>query len=127
MSTLNVDTINDRVGTGQPAISGLAKAWVNFNGTGTVAIRASYNVTSITDNATGDYTINFTNALPDANYSVSFATKLRDITGSAGFIVGEISDKVNIANAMTTTSLRIGTISSATYYDVAVANVTIFR
>ena len=47
------------------------KAWVNFNGTGTVAIRASYNVSSITDNGTGDYTVNFTTALADANYSVN--------------------------------------------------------
>jgi hypothetical protein len=46
------------------------RAWVNFNGTGTVAIRASGNVTSITDNGTGDYTVNFTTAMPDANYSV---------------------------------------------------------
>jgi hypothetical protein len=46
-----------------------ARAWVNFNGTGTVAIRASGNVTSITDNGTGDYTINFTTAMPDADYS----------------------------------------------------------
>ena len=47
-----------------------ARAWVNFNGTGTVAIRASGNVSSITDNGTGDYTVNFTTALTDANYSV---------------------------------------------------------
>ena len=46
------------------------RAWVNFNGTGTVAIRASFNVTSITDNGTGDYTVNFTTAMPDANYSI---------------------------------------------------------
>jgi hypothetical protein len=46
------------------------RAWVNFNGTGTVAIRASGNVTSITDNGTGDYTVNFTTAMPDANYSL---------------------------------------------------------
>lgn len=46
------------------------RAWVNFNGTGTVAIRASGNVTSITDNGVGDYTVNFTTAMPDANYSV---------------------------------------------------------
>ncbi len=46
------------------------KAWVNFNGTGTVAIRASYNVSSITDNGTGDYTVNFTTAMTDANYAV---------------------------------------------------------
>ena len=49
----------------------LARAWVNFNGTGTVAIRASGNVSSITDNATSDYTVNFTNAMPDANYSTN--------------------------------------------------------
>lgn len=48
-----------------------ARAWVNFNGTGTVAIRASGNVSSITDNGTGDYTVNFTVAMPDANYDVS--------------------------------------------------------
>lgn len=47
------------------------RAWVNFNGTGTVAIRASGNVSSITDNGTGNYTVNFTNAMPDANYCVS--------------------------------------------------------
>ena len=46
-----------------------ARAWVNFNGTGTVAIRASGNVSSITDNGTGNYTVNFTTAMPDANYS----------------------------------------------------------
>ena len=46
-----------------------ARAWVNFNGTGTVAIRASGNVSSITDNGAGDYTVNFTTAMPDANYS----------------------------------------------------------
>ena len=47
-----------------------ALAWVNFNGTGTVAIRASGNVSSITDNGVGDYTINFTNSMTDANYAV---------------------------------------------------------
>jgi hypothetical protein len=45
------------------------RAWVNFDGTGTVAIRASGNVSSITDNGTGDYTVNFTTAMPDANYT----------------------------------------------------------
>ena len=48
----------------------MCRAWVNFNGTGTVAIRASGNVSSITDNATGFFTINLTTAMPDANYSV---------------------------------------------------------
>lgn len=49
-------------------IAGVSKAAVNFNGTGTVAIRSSFNVTSITDNGTGDYTINFTNNLATADY-----------------------------------------------------------
>jgi hypothetical protein len=48
-----------------------ARAWVNFNGTGTVAIRASGNVSSITDNGVGDYTVNFTTALADANYCMT--------------------------------------------------------
>jgi hypothetical protein len=50
------------------------RAWVNFNGTGTVAIRASGNVSSITDNGTGLYTVNFTTAMPDANYAAIVAT-----------------------------------------------------
>jgi hypothetical protein len=66
-------------GYGSVATAYGCRAWVNFNGTGTVAIRASGNVTSITDNGTGDYTVNFTNALPDANYS---ATALLDNTAS---------------------------------------------
>ena len=49
----------------------ICKAWVNFNGTGTVAITDDFNVSSITDNGTGDYTLNLTNAMSNANYSVS--------------------------------------------------------
>jgi hypothetical protein len=67
-----------------PTVSGTAplymcRAWVNFNGTGTVAIRASGNVTSITDNGTGSYTVNLTTAMPDVNYACVMATK-----GSSG-------------------------------------------
>jgi hypothetical protein len=57
-------------GYGSVATAYGCRAWVNFNGTGTVAIRASGNVSSITDNGTGDYTVNFTTALPDTNYAV---------------------------------------------------------
>ena len=75
MSTLKVSTIQDISGnnssTPSEVANGRAKAWVNFNGSGTVAIIDSYNVASITDNATGDYTINFTNAMTDADYCVS--------------------------------------------------------
>jgi hypothetical protein len=59
-------TVQDSAGT---EIGTFCRAWVNWNGTGTVAIRASFNVSSITDNGTGDYTVNFTNAMPDVNYS----------------------------------------------------------
>jgi hypothetical protein len=70
MSTLVAQTIsNGTVSTSsENVIQGSAKAWVNFNGTSTIAIRKSYNVSSITDLGTGEYQINFTNALPDANY-----------------------------------------------------------
>jgi len=74
-ATLTTPTINSAQ---VPTISGTAplymcRAWVNFNGTGTVAIRASGNVSYITDNGTGDYTVNFTTAMPDANYNVVVA------------------------------------------------------
>jgi hypothetical protein len=68
VSTLNNDT---GVLATQNGMTGIAKAWVNFNGTGTVAIRGSMNVSSITDNGTGNYTINFTTAMPNANYAIS--------------------------------------------------------
>ena len=66
MSTLRVTTLATQAGVEVYT----AKAWVNFNGTGTVAIKASGNVSSITDNGTGNYTVNFTTAMADANYSV---------------------------------------------------------
>jgi len=53
------------------ATVGVCRAWVNFNGTGTVAIRASFNVTSITDNGTGAYVVNFTTSISDTNYAVT--------------------------------------------------------
>ena len=57
-------------GYGSVATAYACRAWVNFNGTGTVAIRGSGNVSSITDNGSGDYTINFTTDMPDVNYSI---------------------------------------------------------
>jgi hypothetical protein len=50
-------------------VNGSAKAWVNFNGTGTVAIRDSFNVASLTDNGTGNYTVTFSNAFGAADYA----------------------------------------------------------
>lgn len=95
------------------------RAWVNFNGTGTVAIRGSGNVSSITDNGTGDYTINFTTAMPDANYAWTLG-------GSAveGYV---ITARANVA-VPTTTALRIGAYSSAAAsVDAAYVNAAIIR
>jgi len=73
MSTLRCTNLQDTSGsnssTTEQIASGRAKAWVNFNGTSTVAIRANFNVSSITDNGTGDYTVNFTTAFADTNYA----------------------------------------------------------
>ena len=70
---------DDAVTDAKQSLSGAAKAWVNFDGTGTVAINDSFNVSSITDNGTGDYTINFSTAMSNANYAYSCS---RDRTGS---------------------------------------------
>lgn len=73
--SLTISTLSDGTNSTSATnpILGSAKAWVNFNGTGAVAIRSSYNVSSITDNGTGNYTVNFTNAMPNANYAVTGA------------------------------------------------------
>jgi hypothetical protein len=67
MSTLRVDTLQTTGGAGLYP----AKAWVNFNGTGSVAIREDANVSSITDGGTGTYTTNFSNSMSSANYSLT--------------------------------------------------------
>lgn len=118
MSTLRVNTLQDVAGTGQPAMSGAAKAWVNFNGTGTVAIRASFNVSSITDTSTGDYTINFTTAMPDTNYAVLIGGQIdAQTTGNADTLVGSVR---RLTGAMTTTGVRINTQQNSQSTGVAV-------
>lgn len=67
------------------------RAWVNFNGTGTVAIRASGNVSSITDNGTGNYRVNFTNAMPDANYAINAFAKRGDDLGNIAMVTARNS------------------------------------
>jgi len=103
----NVTTLNATSGVlaTQNGMTGIAKAWVNFNGTGTVAIRASFNVSSITDNGTGNYTVNFTTAMPNANYSVAGST-----VGSGNG--GRFIDARGVALA--TSSCQIGAWSAIT-------------
>lgn len=97
MSTLRVNTLQTQAGVEVYT----AKAWVNFNGTGTVAIRASGNVSSITDNGTGDYTVNFTTAMVDANYSLAVTPGADTTNGSIGY--------QNNLTAPSTTACRIAT------------------
>lgn len=94
-------------GYGSAATAYGCRAWVNFNGTGTVAIRASGNVTSITDNGTGNYTVNLTNAMPDANYAPVFGAQYSTTT-IAG-LTSQISTDTN-----TTTACQIHTAHSGT-------------
>jgi len=131
MSTLRLTTISNQTGSASvpsdTVINGSAKAWVNFNGTGTVAIRAAFNVSSITDNGTGDYTVNFTTAMVDANYSFSLSLQ-RTSTGAQvnQNIVPTINDGAgNVASS----SLRVRAYGSAgnTSFDVDIFTVSVFR
>jgi hypothetical protein len=94
------------------------RAWVNFNGTGTVAIRASGNVSSITDNGLGDYTVNFTTAMPDANYSAPVSCSLLAAT----------EPRIGAPVAYATTSVRIKTgFGFFTNQDCDLINVSVSR
>jgi len=115
MSTLKVNTIQTTSGVEVYT----AKAWVNFNGTGTVAIRASGNVSSITDNGTGNYTVNFTTAMSDANYVGVFGCN--DNGNTTTFCYRTNGTK-------TTTAFQVSTASGvATLADNNMCMVAIFR
>jgi hypothetical protein len=108
--------------TGQQAV----KAWVNFNGTGTVAIRAGYNVSSITDNGVGDYTVNFTTAMPDANYAMGGSSKIDSNNGdSNSWIVGVRRNSGNPS----TSQCRIGVFfhNNNSAQDGEIINASFFR
>lgn len=106
--------------------SQLCKAWVNFNGTSTVAIRASFNVSSITDNGVGDYTVNFTNALTDANYVVTATPTLSPGNGTTipSFAYG-IQAAAEVAP--TSSAFRLSTIIGASAYDNKYNCFAVFR
>jgi hypothetical protein len=101
------------------------KAWVNFNGTGTVAIRASFNVSSITDNGTGDYTVNFTTALVDANYSALATVADSSDSSTSWATINQSLSPASTASAVRYNLTR-GT-SGQTAFDSSFVNVAIFR
>ncbi len=135
MSNLRLTSISNQGGTASvpsasvpsdTVINGTAKAWVNFNGNNTISIRAAFNVSSITDNGTGDYTINFTNAMPDANYAVSWNSGMKSIVWGLplfGGLSGWGTD-----NSHSTTQVRVLAVTPADNpTDNPQCNVVVFR
>lgn len=107
-------------GYGSVATAYGCRAWVNFNGT-SGTIRASGNVSSITSNGTGDYTVNFTTAMPDANYSCV-------ATPSSSGSDSSLANIRSAATAPTTSLVRIGCVNgSGTFLNPTYVNVSIFR
>jgi len=148
MSTLAVDNITDEVGTGSPAFTnGLAqsdiagalnatgsapiyacRAWVNFDGTdGT--IRDSGNVSSITKNGTGNYTVNFATAMPDNQYSVT-GSAMRGVDGLSVQLLLAPKNSTVYSDSYNTGSIQVltsRTDNAASPLDSISANVSIFR
>ena len=111
-STTSPPTINNSAGT---AIGTFCRVWVNFNGTGTVATRAFFNVQSIVDNGTGDYTVNFTTAMSDANYAAVATTG----NGSGSRVVSNV-DSLSSSHRVQTMASTTGTLTDFTFVNVAI-------
>jgi hypothetical protein len=123
---MRVDTAGNlsfNSGYGSVATAYGCRAWVNFDGTGTPSIRASGNVSSITDNGTGNYTVNFTTALPDANYSaVTTARSSNDSTGGSMILAAQYLSSTKTASAIQVITKIVGGQT-----DSSEVNVAIFR
>ena len=103
-------------GYGSVATAYGCRAWVNFNGTGTVAIRASGNVSSITDNGVGTYAVNLTNAMPDTNYCVQISSLFSTAVSA-----------INNVNSITTTVINVTHGENTSVADTASIYVAVFR
>ena len=118
MSTLNVSNISDgttTVGTSY-VVNGSAKAWVNFVGAGTISARDSFNVASLTDNGTGDYSVNYTSSMANGNGAVT-ALSSRDASASQ---VGLFQSNVLSANYF-----RINELAVSTFFDPNIVNASL--
>ena len=105
-------------GYGSVATAFGCRAWVNFNGTGTVAIRASGNVSSISDNGTGDYTVNFTTAMPDANFS----------TTALSVPTSDFAERVKLSTYSTSSCRVINeAVNDGVEYDTTTMCIAVFR
>jgi hypothetical protein len=130
----NVLTSNGTTWTSAAAATGIttttgsapyygARAWVNFNGTGAVAIRESGNVTSITDNGTGDYTVNFTTALPSANYCSVYGATVNSSNNETATIQGKRDTTQTTTQLFIRASLNS---SGGAFEDLPVCSVAVF-
>ena len=125
---LTIDTSQNLAfnsGYGSVATAYGCRAWVNFNGSGTVAIRASGNVSSITDNTTGDYTVNFTTAMPDANYNINGNNQAIAGTANPWIVINGYAGPTY--QSPTTAACRIFCQQSGAGYDSAFINLSFFR
>ena len=130
MSTLKVNTIQNtsaaHSSTPEEIAQGRAKAWVNFNGTGTVAIRDNFNVGSITDNGTGDYTVNFATNMSNDDYAVALSVKVADVdqiaTGAREMI------RMTSSGGYTTSGVRVicSNVSAQAGADPTIFNCIVF-
>ena len=116
MSEIRANTISAANGTGPVTLTkqSAAKSWCSFNGTSTVAIRGSFNTSSITDRGTGAYTANFSSAMGDINYSCTLTSCRSENTGQVGIFCGNSGD----SSAPTTTAVQMNEIAGSTFYDV---------
>jgi hypothetical protein len=122
MRITNAGELRFNSGYGSAAAAYGCRAWVNFNGTSTPAIRASGNVSSITDNGTGDYTINFTTAMVDANHAVT------GIAGQFGVSNAFVSWTGGSTATLSASSAKIQTLNNlGATVDVANVAIAIFR
>jgi hypothetical protein len=122
----------NRVVTADVAGPGLCKAWVNFNGAATTTptlIRAAFNVSSIQDNGTGNYTVNFTTAMPDANYAVTFGVGGGGSGLNSAFVAGVLTTtQYGGASNKTTSAVQFTTGDyTATLRDLGEVYLFIFR
>jgi hypothetical protein len=128
--SLEIDTsanLKFNSGYGSVATAYGCRAWVNFNGTGTPAIRASGNVSSISDLGTGYYGVNFSTAMPDSSYSVAGMVTGTTTGNTSRNLVIRGTDAGG-ASSKTTTDIQMNTANSGTtFVDMAEINVSIFR
>ena len=114
-------TLTVNAGFGSNATAYGVRAWVNFDGTGTVAIRDGGNVSSITDNGTGNYTINFTNNMPDVNYAVN-AISAYSLTTNGALLV-----EIFGFNNQTVSGVRVQNRNSSANYDAVSIQLAVIR